>query len=259
MNIVVCITDQRMQKIANLLKKKANVYEIRKSYDAIELFQNKHNVDVMILPINSSDEKGKVKLKDGLFPILEAFKEQELIIFAGKNRMDKINEKWKWIDLSCFKEIKDVNAELTAQGILDILICKTSCNFKSYTYDILGYGACGKAIAHLLDCNECNIRIITRQKIEDPKLDFLDYNAWYQSNPNDIVINTASACVLTMQHLYKWNKIPWILDISSNGIGVQKEVLNYTNGLLLPALPLISGVVTSAEVIVKNIEKELGL
>lgn len=256
MYIVVCITDQRMQEIANLLKQKTTVYEIRKSYDIIELFQNKQAVDALILPISGVDEKGMVKLRDGMFPVLDAFKEQELTVFAGKKRE---NEKWKWIDLSCFQEIKEVNAELTAHGILDVLIRNTNQNFKSYSYDVLGYGACGRAIAHLLYRNDCEVRIITRQNIEHSAQTVLDYEAWYCKQPNDIIINTASACVLKMQHCIQWDKIPWVLDISSNGIGVQKEVLEYTNGLLLPALPLVSGVFTSAEVIAKNIERELSL
>lgn len=259
MNIGICITDCRMQEIAHILAEKVDVYSIKNSRDLMDLTQSEKELCVLILPISGLSYRGEIQIQDELIPVLEVFKEKKLTIFAGKKTLYDVDENWKWVDLSNFDEIKQVNAELTAHGILDVLIRNTPRNFKSYSYDVLGYGACGKEIVHCLSQNECKVRLITRQKLQTSSIDWLDYDAWYKSCPSDIIINTASACVLKLQHLKQWKKLPWILDISSKGIGVEKEALNWSGGLLLPALPLISGATTSAEIMVKVIEKELKL
>lgn len=257
MNIGICITDCRMQEIAHILTEKVDVYSIKNNRDLMDLVQSEKELSGLILPISGLSDAGEIQIQDELIPILDTFKEKKLTIFAGKRTMHEKN--WKWVELSNFDEIKHVNAELTAHGILDVLIRNTPHNFKNYSYDVLGYGACGKEIVHCLLQNECKVRLITRQKLQTSSIDWLNYDAWYKSSPSDIIINTASACVLKLQHLKQWKKIPWILDISSKGIGVEKEALNWSGGLLLPALPLISGATTSAEIMVKVIEKELKL
>lgn len=257
MNIGICITDCRMQKIAHILAEKVDVYSIKNNRDLMDLVQSEKELSGLILPISGLSDAGEIQIQDELIPILEAFKEKKLTIFAGEKTIYEKN--WKWVEFSNFDEIKQVNAELTAHGILDVLIRNTPRNFKNYSYDVLGYGACGKEIVHCLLQNECKVRLITRQKLQTSSIDWLNYDAWYKSSPSDIIINTASACVLKLQHLKQWKKLPWILDISSRGIGVEKEALNWSGGLLLPALPLISGATTSAEIMVKVIEKELKL
>lgn len=261
MQLAIVIKDRRMQLLYQKLKEKAEVIAIRKSYDFIAAQKIAQQLDAVILPLNGVDSNGDVEVNGQRMPILELLKlgRRDLFVFTGVMTPVLLNQNWTLINLSNDEKIKRINAKLTAHGILDMLIMQTPRDFQSYRYDVLGYGACGEAISELLYTNHCDVRVVSRQKRIHAGCPFISYQQWYAEEPSCIIINTASACVIDETVIRRWKSSPLILDISTRGIGIAKEIQSRLNILNAPALPSLTGPETAAEILAEVIEKELSL
>ncbi len=261
MQLAIVIQDRRMQWVYDLLQQRAAVFPIRKSYDFVAAKQKAALFDAVILGMSGLDDQGELELAGQRIPMIELLRltKMETYILTGRDSLILKELNRPLINFSDDPKIKAMNADLTAQGVLDLLIMQTPRDFRTYRYDILGYGACGKALAQLLSKNDCQLRVITRQTELKEKYLFLDYPQWSACPPGDILINTAAACVINTQTVKKWLTKPLIIDLASQGIGVEKILWREWNVRHVPGLPALTGPETAARYLIDKIEKELNL
>ena len=94
------------------------------------------------------------------------------------------------IDLNDNKSFIDINSELTAQGVLFLLIDNTNYGFSELNVDLIGYGHSGKAIYKLLTKLNMNVRVIRRELV-DKHPDFITVDQYLSLKPYEIIINTS--------------------------------------------------------------------
>ncbi len=248
MKVAVVMQDERMKYIAKRLKQKTSVYEIPIN----DNIQSDVLFDVVVLPMSGISDHNFIKQ-------LFKYVRPNAMLFTGVVNEMLLSQNVVIVNLSKNNKLKNVLAELTAHGILNILITKTNQNFKNYTYDVLGYGACGKEMIKVLVSNGCDVRCVSRQS--NPKINckHYSYEQWNRMQPSDIVINTAAACVIDEHTVSSWLKEPFIIDIASKGIGVKECLKKEYNVLQVGSLPTISGPLSAANSICDCIEEELGL
>lgn len=94
------------------------------------------------------------------------------------------------IDLNQYKEFIDSNSELTAEGILYLLIDNTTKSIKDLDIDLIGYGHSGKAIYNLLTKLNINVRVI-RREVYEKQSNFITVEQYSSLKPYPIIINTS--------------------------------------------------------------------
>lgn len=94
------------------------------------------------------------------------------------------------IDLNNYKSFIDTNSELTAQGVLYLLIDNTNYSLTDLNVDLIGFGHSGKAIYNLLTKLNMNVRVIRRELI-DKHHNFITVDQYSSLKPYDIIINTS--------------------------------------------------------------------
>lgn len=259
--LAIVIKDQRMQLLYDYLCQKATVFAIRKSYDVLVAEKQAQQFDAIILPMSGVDENGCIALNNQYVPILNFLRaaKKGVYVFTGVIHPVLLQQGWTLINVTNFEEVRKLNADLTAQGILDMLIMQTPRDFRQYRYDVLGFGACGKAISELLVKNGCAVQVISRQEVAEAPCSMIHYDLWIQCQPADVIINTAHACMIKQETVAGWQRNPIIIDIATHGMGVEKGLQEKFKVIVAPSLPAITGPETSATLLFEIIEKELNL
>ena len=94
------------------------------------------------------------------------------------------------------------NSLLTAEGVLHLLLRKTPKSLFSYTYDVVGGGRVGTAVCDLLRRLGLSVRLISHsgRKGAVPLEEWLN-----AGRPSDVVVNTATAPVITEAFVRTWS------------------------------------------------------
>jgi len=256
--IAIVVSDKRMDTLAKLLSQFESCLMIRKAIDLVDAVNKAGCLRAVVLPMGGVSENNEVKLQSQTIHLIQLFNclNSDTLIFTGRMN-DALNKlKFKVINLSKIDEVQHCHAKLSAHGILAELIHKTPEDFTEYTYDVLGYGCCGKEVVRCLKNNECQVRVISRRKeVVEGCINYINYAL---DKPSDIIIVCASECVLTENMIRNWVKKPqYILDLSSEGIGVENGVEQIVQVIKLGALPALAGPNTSAKLLSESIMKEL--
>ena len=206
MLIGVLCADDRMSFVADELEQDYQVKRLKSEQDFITF----ESMDVLVLPIQGICQDLTVHCYQHKIQIPTSIFHSPKTIITGLHQ-DRIPTPVPIY--SCFddEEFLVENAKLTAEGLLCELIHHTECSIHTYTYDIVGYGHCGKEIASMFDQLNLSYRII-RRFCED-KQHFVSMKKWTYCS--SIVINTAPEWFITYEKIKQWKQTPCVFDISS--------------------------------------------
>lgn len=125
-----------------------------------------------------------------------------------------------------------MNAEITAEGLLCELLLNTPFIIQDVNILLLGYGKCGKMIAHKLNSLGCHVTICEQQ----PLLRDLAVSFGYNAISNDelkkqisnckILINTIPTSIMEESDYSNISKDCFLFDIASMPGGIDKEIAN---------------------------------
>lgn len=176
---------------------------------------------ILVLPIIGVDSALLIKDTDiflddltkkaKIDTIFTGIANEALIDFCLKNEI-------RLIKLLDFDDVRSINAYLTAEGLMSIIISKVPFTLNNCNILLLGYGYCGKEIKKLLDAFNANVYIYSNNYKDSVKLDKLNY---------DIIINTIPSLILDSKLLENLDSI--IFDISSFPYGIDIEYANKNN------------------------------
>lgn len=256
--IAIVVSDKRMERLAQIISQTRVCLTIKKPIDLIDAIKQTEYLEAIVLPMGGLNDNNEVKIESQMIRLTELLQrlKPDTLIFTGRmsNLLQSYNK--KIINLSEVEELKYCHAKLSAHGVLSFLIEKTPRDFTEYSYDVLGYGACGEEITRCLINNGCQVRVVSRRNHEiEGSINYYEYAS---NNPSDIVIISASGCVFTKELIKNWKFMPrYVLDLSSHSVGIEKGIDELMSVYSLSALPAISGMDTSSKLICQIIEKEL--
>ncbi len=212
MNIAVVNNDQRMQEVYFALSHKYAVTAIHEFTN----FDDVSNIDVLVLPVKGIDEEGNITANGKKLHIPSSFWENlspSCIVFAGLAHpfLDALPCKVMYYMQD--EELLLENAQLTAEGILFLLIDNTPTSIKELQVDVIGYGRCGKAIVDWLTGLGIDVRVI-RREVEETK-EFMSVDTWIHEEPSSVIINTSIQKILKKEVLGSWESKPLIIDIAT--------------------------------------------
>lgn len=213
MKLAIMISDRRMKEI---YRKLSTFYTVTALYEHSDFLAIK-DIDVLILPVKGIDEFGHLHTENTVWEIPEGFWKElpmNCLIFAGL-----ANPYLQGLNRACYyymqnEQLLEKNAELTAEGVLFLLIDSTAKGIGYLHVDIIGYGRCGKAIARWLEALHVPVRIIRRvsEKGDDHQVSVDEYK---QTEPGDVIINTSIQKLMTRDLMVKWESKPLIIDIAT--------------------------------------------
>lgn len=196
------------------------------------------DLDFVFLPIRGTED-GTVLMNGtrlDLRPLLEGLKPEAKVLaglWSGYVRRLPCS-------FVCYQEDREFaarNSLLTAEGVLYLLLRKTPKSLAAYTYDVIGGGRVGTAVFELLRRLGRQVRLISHSGREGSlPLDF-----WQKAGrPSDIVINTATAPVITEESVRTWGGSGpvRVFDLSSGMAGTEPAARSHENIIYFAAPPL---------------------
>ncbi len=212
MNIAVVNNDQRMQEVYFTLSHKYSVTAIHEFTN----FDDVSNIDVLVLPVKGIDEEGNIVANGKKIHIPSSFWESlssSCIVFAGipHSFLDALPCQVKYYMQD--EELLLENAQLTAEGVLFLLIDNTPISIKELRVDVIGYGRCGKAIVDWLTDLGVDVRII-RREVEETN-GAMSVDTWIYEEPSPVIINTSIQKIMKKEVLGSWESKPLIIDIAT--------------------------------------------
>lgn len=246
---VIC-SDDRMIQVADKLSANNVVYKIFSEED-IKYFKQIH---VLVLPVHGMNLDYQVKMWKSYMTLPKSFFNETTIVFQGimenKNPIIKSRVFYYLEDES----VKTKNAILTAEGVLKELIQHTCKSIYDVSIDLVGYGACGKAIVKMLNDLGVNVRVI-RRNCNESKV-FCSVDCWKICG--DVIINTAPDKIVNVERLKSWNKVPLILDISNFDLFSEKDLEHsHINYYKLSNLPGYFSPISAGNIIADYIRRIL--
>ncbi len=196
--------------------------------------------DFVFLPIRGTTD-GTIKLAGGGLD-LRAFLEglpPETAVLAGL-----WSDYVRFLPCSfvCYQEDREFaakNSLLTAEGILYLLLRKTPKSRWAYTYDVIGGGRVGTALVELLRKLGLTVRLVSHSGRDGA----VSLESWQKAgDPADVVVNTATAPVITEACVRSWKKRVCVFDVSSGMRGTEPGAREY-NGIAYCAAPPLPGLV----------------
>ena len=212
MNIAVVNNDQRMQEVYFSLSHKYTVTAIHEFTN----FDDIKEIDVLVLPVKGIDEDGNITANGKKLLIPSTFWEKissSCKIFAGLPHPFLDALPCQVLYYMQDENILLENAQLTAEGILFLLIDNTATSIKELKVDVIGYGRCGKAIIEWLNDLGIDVRIV-RREVKDTQ-NAISVDEWVQEEPYPVIINTSEQFIMKKEVLSSWESKPLIIDIAT--------------------------------------------
>lgn len=213
---------------------------------------------VFVLPM-SGISQGCVFLKGKRIDIshLLAQLSSDCVVISGRRCEELELLSQRVVILDEVEEFVEVNAELTAEGVLYYLLDNKKLALNQLHVDLLGYGHCGKAIYHLLRSLNVNVRVVRRQ-VRHESDQFICLETYRHCQPSQVIINTSIVNWLDDFLLAKLK--PETLIINIVGFLAFNESLireKYSRLLHLKALPAMIASESAAIMLAKIINKEI--
>lgn len=208
---VVC-SDDRMIYVYKKLHTYMNVIQIDRDTDFLTL----PRLDAIILPVKGIDDQGYMMLYEQAMHVPALFWniQKDMKIFCGMPcaYVERLSQEKEYYLLD--ERVVKENAILTAEGVLEILISSITKSLYEIQVDVIGYGNCGKAIAHMLWNLDVSTRVLRRDCKEDDM--FLKLSHWQECH--DVIINTSIQKVLDEKRMKSWKKKPVVIDIATPNV-----------------------------------------
>ena len=199
----VCVVgkDKRLEYLASYLQEHGIKVHRQEEFDSTKLCDS----DYLVGPVNFYPD-GKISAE-----IAESLSETEISI----------------INYMACEDFLLKNAELTAEGLLAIIIKNTSFVLAEARILILGNGRCGRAIFEMLNLFPCQLDIYDTVPVSPFE------------TPYNIVINTIPAPVLTKELLTQFEPDCTFFEIASPPGGFDKAAIEELNLNLIgcPGIP----------------------
>ena len=201
---VIFASDERLYYCGLFLQEKG--YEVQIVRTPKEWIPEKVRVsdlDFVFLPIRGTED-GSIQMNGtrmDLRPLLEELK-PEAKVLAGL-----WSDYVRFLPCSfvCYQEDLEFaakNSLLTAEGVLHLLLRKTPKSLFSYTYDVVGGGRVGTAVCDLLRRLGLSVRLISHSGRKGA----VPLEEWQNAGrPSDVVVNTATAPVITEAFVRTWS------------------------------------------------------
>lgn len=180
-----------------------------------------------ILNANTLSDPTKIKAGDTIiFPIIDKNK-RDIPLKKGKLKLASLENCKLFLPFPYpyFKENNEVfyymrdeqlaysNAFLTAAGLMSFL-GTLNLSLKDTSFDVIGYGKCGKAIVSILKAMHLKYSIIRYSEIDSDDTDIYSINDYKQAEKGDVIINTAPYNELRKEDFINCHT-SYIIDISS--------------------------------------------
>ena len=249
---VIFASDERLYYCGMFLREKG--YEVRIVRDPSEWDPEKvraKDLDFVFLPIRGTSD-GTITLggtRIDLGPFLESLK-PEAKVLAG---LWTDYERFLPCGFVCYQEDPEFaarNSVLTAEGVLYLLLRRTPRSLFTYTYDVIGGGRVGSSVCDYLKRLGLPVRLISHSGREGavPLAD------WQKAGrPSDVVVNTATAPVITGESVRSWSGTSavsgnsgvsggggpvYVFDLSSGMRGTEPAAREHENIVYCAAPPL---------------------
>ena len=158
------------------------------------------------------------------------------------------------------------NADLTAEGALELVIKETEIAASGSNTLILGFGRVGKACAKLFSAVGSDVAVAARSQEARKAADELgyhscDFNCADAFRNADVVINTVPLTVLNPERLELMKKDSLILDLASAPYGTDFEAANELGirAMTAPGLPGKTAPKTAGKLIAESISKRISM
>ncbi len=142
------------------------------------------------------------------------------------------------------EELTLKNADLTAEGAVEIILRETDSSIKNSEVMILGFGRVGKACAGLMAALGASVTVSARSLSAREDASRLGYNECDLCDPEalkhaDTIINTVPRVILEKENLLCLKKDSFILDLASKPYGTDFEAAKELGikALTAPGLP----------------------
>lgn len=215
-------SDQRMQQVYFNLAKDHEMILINRFTN----FDRFDGADALILPIKGLTSTGSLYASGKELVLPKSFwrtmKEQPIFVGIPQPFLDAFPTVYCYMQEEA---IKKQNAIYTAEGILYLLIDHTTKALQDLVVDVIGYGACGKAITTWLQALQVKVRIIRRACNEDEP--FYTCASYARMQCGDVIINTSISPLFDYDWMQRWQQKPLIIDIASG------DVMDYDGALKL--------------------------
>lgn len=201
---VIFASDERLNYCGLFLQE--NGYEVQIVRTPEEWIPEKVRVsdlDFVFLPIRGTED-GSIQMNGtrmDLRSLLEELK-AEAKVLAGL-----WSDYVRFLPCSfvCYQEDLEFaakNSLLTAEGVLHLLLRKTPRSLFSYTYDVVGGGRVGTAVCDLLRRLGLSVRLVSHSGRKGA----VPLEEWQNAGrPSDVVVNTATAPVITEAFVRTWS------------------------------------------------------
>ena len=257
--IGVVMLDRRQKICADRLERSGYVViRLAEQHDLQYLSQ----LDALVLPVRGIDSHHSIAIPSGELRFQDHYQQlkPDALLFTGIYNETLKTWNRKTIYLMEQEDVIEANALLTAQGVLAYILDHIDQGIREVTFDIIGYGHCGKHIAAFLRGLQAPVCVIRRSVDEQEDMPQETYEAWKQRTKfSDVVINTAPAMVIDETMIASLSHKPLFLDLASRpgGIDVQACEKYGVKCIVAPTLPAIYTPVSAGEIIAKAIEKEM--
>ena len=188
------------------------VYEMVKNDYETEVFDDHcFDYDVIVMGMDYFDEHSF----DGKY--LSNLK--NTVIFVCYDASEIMKEQFRVVCLKNSEDFLVKNAQITAWGILAILLQSCEECLNETVVDVIGYGRCGKAIVQLLDALGVQCRVIVKQ-VKKYTREVMHFEEYLFKKPAKWVIQTADVCIFDHAWVLRSGK-PIIIDITSKFVGTK--------------------------------------
>ncbi|MBQ8622894.1 MAG: hypothetical protein IJ424_00725 [Oscillospiraceae bacterium] len=264
MNIYVLGLDKRTAYCAAVLKESFKTGVI-----LCDNAQCIYQPDVVVLPYVSFKKGRGINTLDGvdIKDVIEKMPAGSKL-FAGMI-YDGFKEECEEKDIKLYDFFEDEdltlkNADLTAEGALELIIKNTDIALEGMNVAITGFGRVARSCARILNAVGAKIAVLARKPYARMEAKSLGYNSANISDEKaiesaDVIINTVPSLVLTSQMIKNAKNCRYILDLASAPYGTDFEAAEKAGikAETAPGLPARCAPETAGRMIAKYITDEL--
>ena len=196
--------------------------------------------DVLILPIRGIDSEGNASIPGVSFSMEKTLAglrpEAQVITGLQTDYLKRLQR-----EVKCYFEDEQVrrkNVQLTAEGILYLLLKETTKSIFEQSIDLVGYGYVGQATHELFTKVGISHRIIDKcEGITGDGVQVLSLENWKKMNPAEVIINSAPVLVADEETTVKWSEETFFIDIASGAVGADQKTKERIRYFAAPPLP----------------------
>lgn len=211
-----------------------------KDIKALSLEDALSDTDYIVLPLPYKGADGNISMKlsdsslsfDDFCSYVGKYAKKDVIIFCGRADDEIKSTKFRVRDYSIREDFAILNAYLTAEAAIEIILHELPQSLKETKTAVLGYGRIGKAMARLLHGFGTNFTVYARRSeifamLESCSYSYSDISQLIELNRYDLVINTVPKVILYKEQLSSMKSGSTILDLASLPGGVDLDAARY--------------------------------